>query len=221
MAASGTYNTWDISLIIEEAYERAGLEMRSGYDLRTGIRSFNFLMAEWANQGLNMWTFEEGTQAITAADGTYTMPANTVDLIEYAIRDSDNIDRPLERLSVSQWANLSDKTQTGEPTCIFIQRGVTDTVVNLWPVPDSADTYTLVYWRLRRIQEAGSITNTADLPFRFIPALTAGLAYNIALKKSPDAQRIPFLKAEYEVAFALAADEDRDRASVFLVPDLS
>lgn len=224
MASSGTYVSIDIGAVVEEAYERAGLEMRSGYDLRTAIRSFNFLMAEWANRGLNLWTMDEETQALTANDNTYTLTANTVDVIEAAIRTgtgSAQVDRPLERISVSQWAQLANKTQTGQPTSFFVQRGVTDAVINLWPVPDNAQDYTLVYWRLRRIEEAGAITNTPDLPFRFIPALVCGLAYQIALKKSKDAQRIPYLKAEYEMAFELAADEDRDRSSVFLIPEVT
>lgn len=223
MTSSGTYNTFLISDILEEAYERCGLEMKSGYDLRTGVRSFNFLMAEWANRGLNMWTFEQDTISLTPGTASYTLPANTVDIIEYEIRtmnsDGTTQDIAIERMSVSQYAVLANKQSAGRPNQIFVQRSANDTpTVTLWPVPDSVQPYTLVYWRMRRIQEAGSIGNTADMPFRFIPALVSGLAYYIAVKKAPE--RAQPLKMVYDEAFELAAAEDRDRASMFLKPDI-
>lgn len=217
MATSGTYASFSIAELLEEAYERAGLELKSGYDLRTGIRSMNFLLAEWANRGLNLWTIEEGTQALTASDGTYTLPANTIDVIDVVLRDASNVDIPLERIASTQWANINNKLTEGRPANYMVQRGVSDTVINLWPVPDQA--YTLMYWRLRRIQEAGAISNTADVPFRFIPPLVAGLAYMVAMKKNQAVA--PALKAVYDEAFELAADEDRDRSSLWLYPDVS
>lgn len=217
MATSGTYASFDIGTILEEAYERAGAEMKSGYDFRTGVRSFNFLMAEWANRGLNLWTIEQGTQALTASDGDYTLPANTIDVIDVVLRNNSNTDIPLERISSTQYAFTPTKTATGTPTSYWITRGTTDTTITLWPVPVDS-TATLVFWRLRRIQEAGAITNTADVPFRFIPALVSGLAYLIAMKKNPGIAEP--LKMVYEEAFNLAADEDRDRASVFFFPEV-
>ncbi len=218
MATSGTFASFNVGDLLEEAYERAGLEMRSGYDLRTGIRTFNFLMAEWANRGLNLWTIDEETISVTSGDNTYTATANTIDIIDHVIRDSNSLDTPLERISSTQWAMINKKTQTGKPSLINVERARDATNITLWPVPNA--NYTLVYWRLRRMEEAGAVGNDPDLPFRFIPALTAGLAYHIALKKSREAERIPFLKGEYEEAFNLAADEDRDRSSLWFVPDL-
>lgn len=219
MATSGTFTAFKIADLIEEAYERAGLEMRSGYDLRTGIRSFNFLMAEWANRGLNLWTVDEETQALSTNDGNYTLTSETIDVVDAVIRDASGNDSKLERISVKQWAAIHDKDQTGKPSLMYVDRARSSTVVNLWPVPNSND-YDLVYWRLRRMEEAGSVGSDPDLPFRFIPAITAGLAYHIALKKSTQPERVPFLKEEYERAFDLAAEEDRDRSSVWFVPEV-
>jgi hypothetical protein len=221
MASSGTTAfAPDLAELLEEAFERAGLEMRSGYDFRTGVRSFNFMMAEWANRGINLWTLDEGTISVAAADNSYDV-TNAVDVIEHYIRvgtGTAQADYKLERISVSQWAAITNKQVTGRPTQIFVQRLVDRTVLNLWPVPDQA--YTLVYWKLARIEDAGGAANTADMPFRFIPALVSGLAYHIATKKPQAAARVPILKQIYEEQFALAADEDRDRASVYLLPDL-
>lgn len=221
MAVSGTtvFNP-NIIELLEEAYERAGLEMRGGYDLRTGIRSFNFMMAEWANRGLNLWTITEGTAALDSGDSSVDIN-NVVDVIDYAVRigtGTSQNDYRLERIGVSQWANITNKNMTGRPTQIYVERLTDTTRVKVWPVP-STD-YTLVYWALSRIDDAGVPTNTADMPYRFIPALVAGLAYHIATKKPAAMQRVPFLKQEYEEQFRLAADEDRDRASVFFLPDV-
>lgn len=217
MATSGTFASFSVGELLEEAFERAGLELKSGYDLRTGIRSFNFLMAEWANRGLNLWTIEEGTQALTAGDASYDMPAQTIDLIDAVLRDAADTDITLERISSTQYAMLPTKQTSSRPTSYTVSRGATTTSVKLWPIPD--DSYTFVYWRLRRLQQAGSIDNDPDVPFRFIPALAAGLAYHIAAKKNP--ALAGSLKVEYEMAFQLAADEDRDRASVFFFPDVT
>lgn len=218
MATSGTYATFNIGEILEEAYERAGLELKSGYDLRTGIRSFNFLMAEWANRGLNLWTIDEETQALTASDGTYTLTANSVDVLDAVIRNAANTDIAMERITATQWAYIPDKTITGIPNSYMVQRGQDSTTINLWPVPVD-NTMTLVYWRLRRIQEAGNIRNDPDVPFRFIDPLVWGLAFHIASKKN---QAIaPALKMAYEDAWTLASDEDRDRSSFYFYPDVT
>lgn len=178
-------------------------------------------MAEWASRGLNMWTFDQGTVSLVAGTATYTLPAQTIDIIEQQIRttnsDGTTTDTTVDRMSVSQYAQIPNKTTQGQPNQIFVKRGVTDTTVTLWPVPSQF--YTLVYWRLRRTQEAGGVTLTPDMPFRFVPALVSGVAYHLAVKKAPE--RAPALKAVYDEAFELASEEDRDRASVIWVPDIA
>ena len=181
------------------------------------------MMQEWANRGINLWTVDEGSQVLTAGDPTYDLPTDTVDLIDHVIRTgagsaSTQSDLTINRISVSSYSAIPNKLSTGRPVQIYIDRQITPTFT-VWPVPDSSQTYTLIYWRLRRIQDAGQPgTNTMDVPFRFMPALVAGLAYNLAMK-SPGAEgRVPMLKAIYEEQFKLAADEDRDRASVRFIP---
>ena len=206
--------------LLEEAYERAGLDLRSGYDLKTGIRSFNFMMAEWANRGLNLWTIDSSTLSFSPGENQKTID-DIVDVIDHAIRmgsGESQVDYRLERIGVSQYAAITNKNTTGRPSMIYVERLADTTKVTLWPVPDQ--NYTMVYWALSRIQDAGAATNTADMPYRFIPALVAGLAYHIATKKPQAMERVPYLKQEYEAQFALAAEEDRDRASIFLLPDL-
>lgn len=219
MPSSGTTQfSPDIVELLEEAYERAGLEMRSGYDFRTGVRSFNFLMAEWANRGMNLWTLEESTAAVTAGDSTYDV-SDAVDVVEHFIRTgtgTSTLDVKLQRISVSEFSDISNKLVRGKPTQIFVQRLKDKTTLNLWPVPDQS--YTLVYWKLSRLDDAGSATSTTDMPYRFLPALVSGLAYHIATKKPQAAARVPILKQIYEEQFEMAADEDRDRASVWLTP---
>ena len=226
MATSGTatFNP-DIAEICEEAFERCGLEMRSGYDLRTARRSLNIMSAEWSNRGLNLWTVAEGTLSITAGTATYTLPSDTIDLLEHVIRTgsgSTQSDQSLTRISGSTYATLTSKNSEGKPVQVYVDRQATPTVT-LWPVPDSAATYTLVYWRIRRIEDVGTAaSNTYDAPSRFIPPLVAGLAYQIALKRPEvDINRVALLKAAYEEQFTLAADEDRSKASVQFVPSIS
>jgi len=226
MATSGTqtFNP-DIAEICEEAFERCGLEMRSGYDLRTARRSLNIMSAEWSNRGLNLWTVEEGTQTLTSGTATYTLPASTIDLLEHVIRTGSGTsqsDLSLNRISVSTYATITSKNSTGRPVQIYIDRQATP-VFSVWPVPDDANTYTVVYWRLKRIDDAGSAaSNTMDIPSRFIPCIVAGLAYNIGLKRPEvDLNRVALLKAAYEEQFTLAADEDRDRSSVQFAPNIS
>jgi hypothetical protein len=220
MTTSGTtaFNL-DIADLIEEAFERAGIEARSGYDYRTARRSLDLMTQEWANRGLNLWTVEQGSVPTQQGVATYLLPPDTVDLIEVVCRtgtgDFQN-DITLQRISVSDYANIPQKNTPGPPYQIHIQRTVAPQFT-LWPVPDGGGPYTVAYWRLRRIQDAGaSASNTMDLPFRFIPALVAGLAYYVAMKKSPE--RAVALKSVYEEQYQLAADEDRDRASIRMIP---
>ena len=213
--------TPDISEIMEDAFERAGLEMRSGYDAKTARRSLNMLTLEWQNRGLNLFTIASGTQALTAGTATYTMPVDTIDLIEHQLRigtGTSQIDRHLERISVSNYARLSNKNMQSAPTQIYVDRQSASVSVTLWPVPDSA-TQTLAYHRLVGIDGVASgLGTSADIPPRFVPALAAGLAFHIAMKRPEVSDRVPALKQEYESQFVLAAGEDEDRSSWHLVP---
>jgi len=213
--------TPDISEIMEDAFERAGLEMRSGYDAKTARRSLNMLTLEWQNRGLNLFTIASGTQALTAGTATYTMPVDTIDLIEHQLRigtGTSQIDRHLERISVSNYARLSNKNMQSAPTQIYVDRQSASVSVTLWPVPDSA-TQTLAYHRLVGIDGVASgLGTSADIPPRFVPALAAGLAFHIAMKRPEVSDRVPVLKQEYESQFVLAAGEDEDRSSWHLVP---
>lgn len=222
MATSGvtTFNP-DILELVEEAYERAGVEVRGGYDLASARRSLNLMMLDWANKGFNLWSVESSTQAVTAGTATYNLPSDTVDMVEHVIRTGSGTsqqDINLQRIGLTAWAQRSNKNTTGRPVEIFVNRGLAPSFT-LWPVPDDAQTYTVAYWYLRRLEDAGSAgTNTMDMPARFIPALVAGLAYNIAMKKVGSEARVAPLKEIYEKAFMEAADEDRDRATLRTVP---
>lgn len=290
----------DFTEIAEEAWERAGREMRSGYDLRTARRSMNLMTIEWQNRGINMWTIEEGSFPLTPGLNTYALPTDTIDLMEHVIRTGANTtnnqaDLTITRISVSTYATIPNKLQQARPIQVWIQRmsgqvspanatlvGSIDSsttnitlsntadlpatgfiridnediyygyinsdnslgnvfraqngtlaashsngtavynpnlpAVTVWPTPDSGQTYTFVYWRLRRIQDAGSGVSTADMNFRFLPCLTAGLAYYIAMKQPDLADRLPMLKQVYDEQFDLAAGEDREKAAVRFVP---
>ena len=221
MATSGTtaFNM-DFTEIAEEAWERAGREMRSGYDLRTARRSMNLMTIEWQNRGINLWTIDEGTVSLVSGTAQYTLPADTVDLLEQVIRTgsgSTQQDLTINRISVSTYASIPNKTTTGRPIQFWIERLVDAPRINIWPVPDSND-YTFKYWRMRRIEDAGRGAETADMPFRFLPCLVAGLAYHIAMKVPELAQRIPMLKATYEEEFDRAASEDRVKTNARFVP---
>jgi hypothetical protein len=221
MTTSGTtaFNM-DFTEIAEEAWERAGREMRSGYDLRTARRSMNLMTIEWQNRGINLWTIDEGTVSLTQGVGQYDLPADTIDLLEQVVRTGSGTtqqDLTISRISVSTYASIPNKTNTGRPIQLWIERLRDNPRVNVWPVPESDD-YTLVYWRLRRVEDAGSGVQTADMNFRFLPCLVAGLAYNIAMKVPELAPRIEMLKATYEEQFRLAAEEDREKAPVRFVP---
>jgi hypothetical protein len=230
MATSGTtaFNL-DFTEIAEEAWERAGREMRSGYDLRTARRSMNLLTIEWQNRGINMWTIEEGTLNLAQGTATYNLPADTIDLLEHVVRTGDgNIttqsDLNITRISVSTYSSIPNKLSQGRPIQMYIDRGQANPTATVWPVPDqgtlsSRPTTSLKYWRMRRIEDAGSGVQTQQtLTSVFLPCLVAGLAYYIA-QKDPDLMpRIPMLQAEYERQFELAAGEDREKAALSLVP---
>ena len=213
--------TPDMPEICDEDYERAGLEMRTGYDLKTARRSLNLLTLEWQNRGLNLFTIEAGTLAVTAGTATYTLPTDTIDIIEHQIRTgtgTNQVDTALERVSVATYAQQTNKNTQGRPTQIYVQRLPTETKVTLWPVPDSTTTYTISYFRLKGIDglSSGVGSTITSVPPRFVPCLVAGMAYYIAMKKNP--QMAANLKQEYEFQFQLAAGEDEETASIKFVP---
>ena len=295
----------DLTEMVEEAFERAGSEMRTGYDLRTARRSMNLMFADWANRGVNMWTFEQDMITLVQGQPTYALPDDTVDLLEHVIRTNANntsnqADLTITRISVSTYATIPNKLTQGRPIQIWIQRlsaqdsllpgtlqaaitttttsipitslvnvpnagfikigteliafneyqaatstapayllncvrGQSNTVaaahsvgdliyysqkqsVTVWPTPDGSQSYQLVYWRMRRLQDAGNGVNTMDVPFRFIPCLAAGLAYYIALKVPNGLERLTVLKSQYDEAWNNAAQEDQEKAAVRFVP---
>jgi hypothetical protein len=289
----------DFTEIAEEAWERAGREMRSGYDLRTARRSMNLMTIEWANRGLNMWTIDQGALTLTQGLNTYALPLDTIDLLEHVIRTEANstssqTDLTITRISVSTYATIPNKLTQARPIQVWIQRlsgqtnptalitsgalTTTDTLITLnsvvglaasgfirldsediyytyisgntlggvfrgqnnttaathingtsvfvpqlpcftvWPTPDGATTYTFAYWRLRRVQDAGAGVETADMNFRFLPAVTAGLAYYIAMKVPELQGRLDMLKKVYDEQYNLSAGEDHEKAALRLVP---
>jgi hypothetical protein len=291
----------DLAELVEEAYERAGSELRTGYDLRTARRSLNIMFADWANRGINMWTIESGVIPLVQGQNTYALPDDTVDLLEHVIRTGANVastqaDLTITRISVSTYATIPNKIQQARPIQVWVQRfngqnsptgltisqvgGVssTDTQITLnsviglpatgfvkinseiinygyisgntlyncfrgqqdttaashsdgatvywaqvpaitvWPTPDNAQSYQFVYWRLRRTQDAGGGVNVMDVPFRFIPCMAAGLSYYLAMKVPGADMRLPILKQQYDEAWQLASEEDREKAAIRFVP---
>ena len=289
----------DLAELVEEAYERAGSELRTGYDLRTARRSLNIMFADWANRGINLWTIEQGVIPLVQGQNTYALPDDTVDLVEHVIRTGANVastqaDLTITRISVSTYATIPNKIQQARPIQVWVQRyngqnsptgltlsgsinssvtqitlnsvvglpitgfikvgteiinygyivgntlyncfrGQQDTVaashnngdavywaqvpaVTVWPTPDAAQSYQFVYWRLRRTQDAGGGVNVMDIPFRFIPCMAAGLSYYLAMKVPGAAERLEVLKQQYDEAWQLAADEDREKAAIRFVP---
>jgi hypothetical protein len=290
----------DLNDIIEEAYERAGVEVRTGYEFRTARRSLNLMTIEWANRGINLWTIQEGAIPLVTGQAVYPLPADTIDLLDHVIRQnngspSNQSDINISRISESTYSTIPNKLTNGRPIQVWVNRQTaqtnattvtlgssitsTDTTVvlsstsgltttgfikidsetigytnvsgnslinctrgqngttaashtagaaiyvqnlpciNVWPTPDAGGNYTFVYWRLRRLQDAGNGVNIEDIPFRFIPCMVAGLAFYIASKR-PDAvaERVMFLKSEYEEQWAAASTEDRDKAPDRYVP---
>ena len=299
-SGSASFNL-DLTELVEEAFERAGSELRTGYDLKTARRSLNLLFADWANRGVNMWTFEQGTITLTQGLNTYAIPTDTVDLLDHVIRTQANVaatqsDLTITRVSVSTYATLPNKLTQARPIQVWYQRldgqimpttavlstsisATADTVVlsnvvglpaigyvnldsetifynyidgntlsncfrgqngttaaahtasasakiyinnvprvTMWPTPDGSQTYQFVYWRMRRVQDAGNGVNVMDVPFRFVPCMVAGLSYYIALKVPGGMERLVVLKQQYDEAWMTAADEDQERAALRLVP---
>tara|TARA_Y100000592_G_scaffold86601_1_gene140117 strand:- start:440 stop:1108 length:669 start_codon:yes stop_codon:yes gene_type:complete len=200
---------------IEEAYERCGLEIRTGYDLKTAKRSLNIMLAEWANRGLNQWTIEQRTQALTADDVDYSLGTDVIDVLSVVVRRSGT-DFNMSRISRDTYLSIPTKTTTGRPTQYFLDRQITPNL-KIWPAPENS-TDVIHYDALTRIQDADTMQNTLEIPFRFYPCLAAGLAYYIALKRAPD--RIQLLKTAYEEEFDRAMAEDRDRSSFTITPSL-
>jgi hypothetical protein len=217
MTTSGSQDfELDVADYIEEAFERCGLEVRTGYDLKTAKRSLNLMLADWANRGLNQWTIKQRSLTLTANDGEYNLSSDVIDVLSVVVRVSGT-DYSLLRLSRDDYITIPTKTSTGRPNQFFLDRQITPNL-KVWPVPDSSTSYTIYYDALTRMDDADIYTNTMDMPFRFYPCLAAGLAYYLSLKKNP--QRTPLLKSVYEEEFQRAADEDRDRASFNVVPSV-
>jgi len=228
----------DLNNLVEEAFERCGSEIRTGYELRTARRSLNLLTAEWANRGVNLWTIEQGEIALNQGQFAYNLPIDTVDLLEHVIRTGtgqNQSDLTITRISVSTYATIPNKLAQGRPIQIWVDRqsgatyppggqpegtdpitGVDHPQVYVWPTPEQSNYYTLVYWRMRRVQDAGNGTNTQDIPFRFLNCMVAGLAYYLSMKIAPD--RMVALKAQYDEQWKYAAEEDRDKAAIRFVP---
>ena len=225
MATAPAWPVFDVVEMAQEAAEQAGIEFRSGYSLRTARRSLELLSIEWANRGYNLWTVE-GPDAVDLQPGVYEyqLSGDTVDLIEHVIRqtnaDGSYNDYPLNRMTLPEYAAINNKLAQGRPTILNMRREISP-YFDLWMVPPSTPAYQIVYWRLRRMQSLGTGgTGVAEIPWRFVPAMIAGLAFNLALKsKDPNAmQRVPLLKTAYEEQFTLASDEDRDRAAFRFIP---
>jgi len=219
MATSGTTDfNLSIDDLVEEAFERCGMRPTSGYQLNSARRSLNLLFLDWANRGLNLWTIEQATYTLTQGTNEISLATDTVNVLEAIIRQNSqgiNSDVYIERISREDYLNMPDKTTQARPAQFYVQRTNTPKVF-FYPAADQ--TYTFIYYRIRRIQDAGAYTNDADINFRFLPCLASGLAYQLSLKFAPD--RTPALKAIYEEDFNRAAMEDRDTASVQFIPDM-
>jgi hypothetical protein len=233
MTTSGiaTFNL-DISDLVEEAFERCGSELRSGYDLRTARRSLNLLTVEWANRGINLWTIEQGAIPMVTGQSTYDLPIDTIDLMDMVIRTGsgqNQTDINISRIAEPTYSTIPNKNALGRPIQVWIQRlsgattptGVQSPKITVWPTPNNPGSqYTFVYWRLRRIQDVGnSGTQTMDIPFRFLNCMVAGLSYYMAMKiATVDPGRRAELKMDYEQQLQMAQDEDRDKSPVRFVP---
>jgi hypothetical protein len=218
MALSGSTNFEpNVTEFIEEAYERCGLELRTGYDLKTAIRSVNLMLAEWANRGLNQWTIEQGTETVVEGQNDYPLNANIIDVLDVVVRRTVNnvpTDISISRVSRSEFINIPNKTTKARPSQFFFDK-LSTPVLKVWPAPENS-TDVLVFNKIVRMDDADKATNTMDMPFRFYPCFVAGLAYYISLKKNP--QLTPQLKSIYEEEFRRAADQDEDRASFRVRP---
>jgi len=209
----------DVADIIEEAYERCGLEVRTGYDAKTARRSLNIMFSEWANRGVNLWTVRQATLTLISGTATYNSanglasPMN--DILEVAVRRSGT-DYDIDRISRGEYLNVPNKSTTGRPSQFYFNRQ-TSPEITVWPTPENS-TDELVYYYITRIEDADTSQNTTDVPYRFLPCMIAGLAYYLSMKKAPE--RVQLLKTVYEEEFQRAADEDEDRVSLKLQPDI-
>ena len=225
MTTSGTtaFNL-DLNEMVEDAFERCGAELRTGYDLRTARRSLNLLFADFANRGVNLWTIASDNIPLVQGTNTYDLPDDTVDLLEHVIRTgagnvSTQVDLTITRISVSTYSSIPNKLQQARPIQVWVNRQAPTPQIVVWPTPDQTGVYQFVYWYLRRIQDAGAGGEaTQDIPFRFLPCLVSGLAYYLALKVPGGMERIQLLKAQYDEDFERAASEDREKAAVRFVP---
>ena len=237
MTTTGTTSfNLDLNNLIEEAFERCGLELRTGYDMRTARRSLNLLTIEWANRGINLWTIEQGQIAMVQGQIVYDLPVDTIDLLDHVIRTQTGVNQTdinISRISVDTYSTIPNKNAQGRPIQVWINRQSGATVpdgllppgtvvqnpqINVWPAPDQDNFYTFVYWRLKRIQDAGNGINTQDIPFRMLPCLVAGLAYYLSMKLPEALPRVEMLKMSYEEQWALASSEDREKASLRIAP---
>ncbi len=242
MTTTGTTSfNLDLNNLVEEAFERCGQELRTGYDMRTARRSLNLLTIEWANRGINLWTIEQGQIAMVQGQIIYDLPVDTIDLLDHVIRTQTGVNQTdinISRISVDTYSTIPNKNAQGRPIQVWINRqsgatypingnqpittnpitGVNPPNINVWPAPDQDNFYTFVYWRLRRIQDAGNGINTQDIPFRFLPCLVAGLAYYLSMKLPEALPRVEMLKMSYEEQWALASSEDREKASLRIAP---
>ena len=227
-SSTSTFNL-DLNDIVEEAFERCGAELRTGYDLRTARRSLNLLTIEWANRGINLWTIEQGSIPMVQGQIVYNLPVDTIDLLEHVVRTQtgeQQTDITINRISIDTYSTIPNKNAQGRPIQVWINRqsgaqnlsGVQAPNINVWPAPDQNNYYTFVYWRLRRLQDAGDGVTTQDIPFRFLPCMVAGLAYHLSLKIPGALERSMSLKAQYEELWQQAADEDREKAPLRIAP---
>ena len=233
MTTTGTA-TFNLNLneLVEEAFERCGAELRTGYDLKTARRSLNLLTIEWANKGINLWTIEQGSIPLIQGQITYDLPVDTIDLMEHVIRtnpgtSSNQLDININRISSDTYITIPNKNAQGRPIQVWINRRsgatepgpvVANPQINLWPAPDQSNYYTFFYYRLRRIEDAGNGVNTQDIPFRMLPALVAGLAYHLSMKVPGGMERTMMLKQMYDEVWQQAADEDREKAPLRIAP---
>lgn len=231
MTTSGTTGfNLNLNDLFEEAFEQCGAELRSGYDFRSARRSLNLLTVEWSNRGINLWTIEQGSIPLVQGQITYDLPADTIDLLEHVVRTQTGpgqTDINITRISVDTYATIPNKNAQGRPIQVWINRqsgadypttGVAYPEINVWPAPDQNNLYTFVYWRLRRMQDAGNGVTTQDIPFRFLPCLVAGLAFHLSMKIPGALERTPVLKARYEELWQQASDEDREKAALRIAP---
>lgn len=222
MATSGTNSfTLDLGDIIDEAYERAGMEFRGGYQYKTARRSLDLLMLEWQNRGLNLWTVKNASQPLTAGTASYTLTPEKLDIIEATLRQdagtTDQSDLTMRRISVSEYSHITNKLTQGRPIQFYLEQSSTGLTMNIWPVPDAS--YTINYYYLDRIEDSGKpASNNMDMPIRYLPCLVAGLAYYVALKNPQAMQLAPALKSIYDEQWQLAADASREKASLFVQP---